>query len=46
MRAFDGGPIDEDGFQEEFAHGRSSAHLIFADYLFERLWTRQEGLYA
>ncbi|RYP28999.1 hypothetical protein DL767_006959 [Monosporascus sp. MG133] len=47
IRAFEQGPINEEGFQEEeLAHGSSCPHLLFADPWFERLWTRQEGLYA
>lgn len=47
FRAFERGPIDEESFQEEeLAHGRSCPHFLFADPWFDRLWTRQEGLYA
>ncbi|KAI1469338.1 uncharacterized protein F4812DRAFT_457878 [Daldinia caldariorum] len=47
MRAFEQGPINEQGFQEEeLAHGSTCPHLAFTDPWFERLWTRQEGLYA
>ncbi|KAJ5963872.1 uncharacterized protein N7479_003748 [Penicillium vulpinum] len=47
MQFFENGPINQDGFQEEeLIHGRSCTHHAFADPWFERLWTRQEGLYA
>ncbi|KAI1204979.1 uncharacterized protein F4807DRAFT_444592 [Annulohypoxylon truncatum] len=46
-QAFEQGPINEEAFQEEeLAHGRSCPYLLFADPWFDRLWTRQEGLYA
>ncbi|KAF1833997.1 hypothetical protein BDW02DRAFT_499409 [Decorospora gaudefroyi] len=41
-----GGP-DEDTFvQFELHHARKCRFMLFADPWFERLWTRQEGLYA
>ncbi|KAK3323290.1 heterokaryon incompatibility protein-domain-containing protein [Cercophora scortea] len=47
MQAFETRPIDPDALQEEeLAHGRSCSHLLITDPWFERLWTRQEGLYA
>ncbi|KAJ5458408.1 hypothetical protein N7475_009796 [Penicillium sp. IBT 31633x] len=47
MQVFESGPINQDNFQEEeLRHGRLCTHHAFADPWFERLWTRQEGLYA
>ncbi|PCH34977.1 hypothetical protein WOLCODRAFT_155621 [Wolfiporia cocos MD-104 SS10] len=39
--------LDVEGFKvEELAHTRRCPHLLFFDPWFERLWTRQEGLYG
>ncbi|KAI0098569.1 hypothetical protein GGR51DRAFT_577106 [Nemania sp. FL0031] len=47
IQVFERGPVDKELFyEEELRHGRSCPHLFFADPWFERLWTRQEGLYA
>ncbi|KAK5996368.1 hypothetical protein PT974_01702 [Cladobotryum mycophilum] len=41
------GIIDTEVFEEEEAHhARKCPHLPFMDSWFDRLWTRQEGLYA
>ncbi|KAF8156373.1 hypothetical protein K438DRAFT_1777458 [Mycena galopus ATCC 62051] len=46
-QVYEKGAIDEEVFaEEELAHGRKCPHLLFGDPWFERLWTRQEGLYA
>ncbi|KAK5663836.1 hypothetical protein OQA88_39 [Cercophora sp. LCS_1] len=47
VQAFETRPLSSEAFQEEeLAHGRSCPHFLFTDPWFERLWTRQEGLYA
>ncbi|KAK3349196.1 hypothetical protein B0T25DRAFT_236824 [Lasiosphaeria hispida] len=47
MEAFERKPINPEALQEqELGHGGSCPHLLFTDPWFERLWTRQEGLYA
>jgi hypothetical protein len=39
--------LDQEVFQEEeLAHSRKCHRLLFCDPWFERLWTRQEGLYG
>ncbi|KAL0564946.1 phosphoglycerate kinase [Marasmius crinis-equi] len=39
--------VEMEVFQlEELAHGRKCPHFLFGDPWFERLWTRQEGLYG
>ena len=38
--------LEETFREEELAHSRRCPHLVFFDPWFERLWTRQEGLYG
>lgn len=38
--------LDEVFGEEELAHGRKCPQFLFCDPWFERLWTRQEGLYG
>ncbi|KAI0735290.1 hypothetical protein C8Q76DRAFT_277840 [Earliella scabrosa] len=38
--------LEETFREEELAHSRRCPHLSFFDPWFERLWTRQEGLYV
>lgn len=39
--------VDQELFgEEEMRHGRKCSHFLFYDLWFERLWTRQEGLYG
>lgn len=41
------GDVDVDFFgEEELRHSRKCPYLLFRDPWFERLWTRQEGLYG
>ncbi|KAF9264209.1 hypothetical protein L218DRAFT_998940 [Marasmius fiardii PR-910] len=41
------GSVDTELFEEqELKHARKCPHMLFSDPWFERLWTRQEGLYG
>ena len=41
------GAVESDTFDEfELHHARKCRFMLFAEPWFERLWTRQEGLYA
>lgn len=46
-KVYEVGTVDKEVFgEEELAHGRKCPNLLFRDPWFDRLWTRQEGLYA
>lgn len=47
LRVFSEAAIDQELFgEEELRHARRCPNMLFYDPWFERLWTRQEGLYG